>query len=131
MADLLMNYLRRNPRVQGNSYAATTTQTQVLPRDPMRYALSIPSDSVNTIYYWLGNDGGSHAFNSLVPGAPPVLIYEDWHGGYVTDPLWIFASAPCPALSFLTYSYEPREFALYQRFQHDIISKFESPRTHP
>jgi hypothetical protein len=116
---------------QINDLVATVNNTvsQVLPANPMRFAVLLPGTP---------NATNSYVFSEVPVASGPLpikiasnsqilVVTFDQVGSYVRLPIWAWNSAGSYPLEFIEMSYRPEKYGIYRRYMDEFVPKLLSP----
>lgn len=121
---MMETWLREKCQRVDVTRALPTTPSQYLPRDPMRWLVTIPVHS--TLYTFVSFSDSSAALVQFLvgPGAYMASFSVDEIGELVTYPVWAWGSAAGGALDTVTgLSYLPERKLLYDAWVHRQLEK--------
>lgn len=127
MAELSLNMLRRNAKVTAFNFGLIATPVRVMGRNPIRFYITIPSDPVQSICWWIGDTVPPGAAIIIPPASSSLVLSEDDVGGATTEPFWMWCPGGNVTCSVFTVWYQQHEFSIYERITREFLSKFQSP----
>lgn len=105
------------------------TYGQLLPYNPMRWALVVASHQTSIITYSWGDQAPTYAMGTIImaAGQQSLVIQYSEIGELLRMPLWAKSSVAANNIVIAELSINPNRFSQMRRYMHEWASKFKSP----
>lgn len=123
MLDLgMMNWLRRDARIEYHTITAAITYQQVVGYDPLRFCAILPANDTNDSAFALTDGSNLNRTVYIASKLQTVFLKEEDLGQAVCLPIWGLQVAAGLPIYVMTMSYSPQMRQLYDKLVRKQLS---------
>jgi hypothetical protein len=122
MCDYAERYLRMNMNIKLIQAPLTTTGAVIMPANPMRHLILLPTIAANTLFYQFGDTPSGVGINGYAGNPPQCFLSRDDLGDVITFPVRMWVLTTTANVRFEEISYNAQNYDWYMRRLYDTIT---------